>query len=394
MIDESLLEAANRLHGQMVVWRRDFHQHPELGHEEFRTSAIVADHLMRLGIELKTGVGGTGVVGLLRGAQPGPTFLLRADMDALPIPEAEKGIDYGSNYDGKAHLCGHDAHTSMLMGAAQLLAERGVPSGQIKFMFQPAEETLSGAPAMIADGVLEHPRVDAAAALHITPANAVGQVSVVQGPAWAASNALRIRIIGRGGHAAAPHLTVDSVPIAAQVISALQQIASRQVNPLDSVVVTIGKISGGYARNIIAPEVELLGTVRTLNPAVRSQMKDRIEAIVRGVTAAFGASYELEFDDGSPVLVNDNGMTELLVRTSDELLGEGRLVPCTTSMGSEDFAFVAERVPSVMFRLGTNSGESTAYPLHHPSFNLDEDALPYGAAMLAATALSYLREHS
>lgn len=390
MEKKSILEAAKRIHEQMIAWRRDFHQYPELGYEEHRTSGKVAEHLEQLGFEVRTGVGRTGVVGLLRGAEPGPTFLLRADMDALPIPEAEKGITYGSKNEGRAHLCGHDAHTSMLMGAAQLLAERGLARGNVKFMFQPAEEGGAGAKAMIEDGVLEEPQVEAAAALHVSPAYPTGQLAVARGPGWAATNGIRIRIIGQGGHAASPHQAIDSIPIAAQVITALQQIASRQVNPLDSVVVTIGKITGGYARNIIAPEVELLGTVRTLNPELRKQMKDKIEKIIKGVTEAFGASYEFDFLDGYPVVVNDEAMVDLFTHACDETLGSDKWSIVKPGMGGEDFSFVAERVPSVMFRLGTNNGEQTSYPLHHPSFNLDEEALPLGAAMLVTVALNYL----
>lgn len=390
MNDRSMLESAKRLQSQLVAWRRDFHQYPELGYEEHRTSGKVAEHLHQLGLEVRSGVGKTGVVGLLRGKEPGPTFLLRADMDALPIPEAEKGIDYGSRNEGKAHLCGHDAHTSMLMAAAQLLAERGLERGIIKFMFQPAEEGGAGAKAMIEDGVLDGPAVDAAAALHVSPNYPAGQLAVARGPGWAATNGITIRIIGKGGHAASPHQAIDPIPIAAQVISALQQIASRQVDPLDSIVVTIGKITGGYARNIIAPEVELIGTVRTLNPVLREQIAGRIEAIVKGVTEAFGASYAFDFLDGYPVVVSEDAMVDLFARTSDELLGQEMWKPIKPGMGGEDFAFVAERVPSVMFRLGTRSGEETSYPLHHPSFNLDEDALHIGAAMLASIALNYL----
>ncbi|OUM99616.1 MAG: amidohydrolase [Paenibacillaceae bacterium ZCTH02-B3] len=385
-----LLEAARRLHGQMIEWRRDFHRHPELGYEEHRTSAKVADHLRGLGLEVRTGVGRTGVVGLLRGERDGPTILLRADMDALPIPEADKGIDYMSEIEGKAHLCGHDAHTSMLMGAAQILRERGVKRGNVKFMFQPAEEGLAGARAMIEDGVLDNPRVDAAVALHVSPVHPTGRVAVIRGAGWAAADRVIIRIIGRGGHAAAPHQTVDAVAVAAQVITALQQIVSRQTDPLDAAIVTIGRIAGGHAFNAIAPEVLLEGTVRTLVPETQRRIRAAIEAVVQGVTASFGASYEYEYEEGYPVLVNSDEMNELVKQACDATLGPGRWEYGRTSMGGEDFAFVAQRVPSAMFRLGTRNGEKTAYPLHHPMFNLDEDALPIGAALLASMAVHYL----
>jgi len=388
-----LLEAAGRLHGRMIEWRRDFHRHPELGYEEHRTSAKVAEHLRGLGLEVRTGVGRTGVVGLLRGERDGPTILLRADMDALPIPEADKSIDYMSVAEGKAHLCGHDAHTSMLMGAAQILKERGLKRGNVKFMFQPAEEGLAGARAMIEDGVLDNPRVDAACALHVSPAHPTGRVAVIRGAGWAATDRVIIRIIGQGGHAAAPHQAVDAVAVAAQVVGALQQIVSRQTDPLDAAVVTIGKISGGHAFNAIAPEVLLEGTVRTLVPETQRRIRERIEAIVQGVTASFGASYEYEYEEGYPMLVNSDAMNELVKRICDETLGPGHWEYGRTSMGGEDFAFVAQRVPSAMFRLGTCNGENTAYPLHHPMFNLDENALPIGAALLASLAVHCLENH-
>jgi amidohydrolase len=390
--EQELLLSARGLLSQLVEWRRDFHQHPELGYEEHRTSGIVAKHLLGLGLEVKTGVGKTGVVGLLRGKLPGPTFLLRADMDALAIPD-RKNVPYSSTIEGKAHLCGHDAHTSMLMGVAQLLTKRGLQRGNVKFMFQPAEEGLAGAKAMIDDGLLEEPHVDAAAALHVSPYYPSGRLAVARGAAWAATNSIRIRIIGKGGHAAGPHHTIDSIPIAAQVITALQQIASRQVDPLDSVVLTIGQINGGFATNAIAPEVELLGTVRTLNPDLREKMEEKVEKIVKGVTEAFGASYELKFFEGYPIVMNNDSMVDLFAKTSDEVLGSGGREETKPTMGGEDFAYVAERVPSVMFRLGTRNSEQTAYPLHHPSFDLDEDALPLGVAMLSSIALNYLEKN-
>ncbi|PYI50772.1 M20 metallopeptidase family protein [Paenibacillus flagellatus] len=384
-----LREEAAALLDSLVAWRRDFHRHPELGFEEHRTSSIVADHLRTLGLEVRTGVGKTGVVGLLRGAEPGPTLLLRADMDALPIPDG-KDTNYASTATGKAHLCGHDAHTSMLMGTARLLAERGLPRGSVKFAFQPAEEGSAGAKAMIEDGVLDDPKVDAAAALHVWPFLPTGRLGLAGGAAWAASDTIKIRIVGRSGHAAYPHQTIDPIPVAAQAITALQHIASRQVDPLDSVVVTIGQINGGYTRNVIAPEVEMTGTVRTLNPAVRERMEATIATVLKGTAEAHGAAYELEYRYGYPMVINDDDMAGLLTRTSAELLGEGGLERLKPTMGAEDFSFIAERVPSVMFRLGTRGGERSGYPLHHPLFDLDESAMPVGVAMLSAFALNFL----
>ncbi|MDF2679807.1 MAG: amidohydrolase, partial [Brevibacillus sp.] len=259
-----ILAKASALKEEVTAWRRDFHQNPELGFEELRTSELVAKHLERLGLEVRRGVGRTGVVGLLRGRQPGPTIGLRADMDALPIQD-QKEAAYRSTVPGKMHACGHDAHTSILMGAAQFLSQQVRPEkGNIAFVFQPAEEGLGGASEMIKDGLLSAYNIEAMAGLHVFPGMPTGQISAVRGVSCAAADRIRINIIGRGGHAAHPHQAIDSVAVTAEVLSALQHIASRQVNPLDPIVITIGKIQGGSASNVIAPEVELLGTVRTL----------------------------------------------------------------------------------------------------------------------------------
>lgn len=388
-----ILAKAGVLKEEVTAWRRDFHQNPELGFEEARTSKIVAKHLERLGLEVRQGLGRTGVVGLLRGRQPGPTIGLRADMDALPIQD-QKEAAYRSTVPGKMHACGHDAHTSMLMGAAQFLAQRERPqTGNIAFVFQPAEEGLGGANEMIKDGLLAAYEIEAMAGLHVYPGLPTGQISVVRGISCAASDRIRINIIGRGGHAAHPHQAIDSVTVTAEVLSALQHIASRQVNPLDPLVITIGKIQGGSASNVIAPEVELLGTVRTLNPALREQMPGKIEAVVKGVTSALGASYEFDYHFGYPSIINDDRMVDRLLAVSDQVLGAGKCQMVLPSMGGEDFSYYTEHVPGVFFRLGVGNPEKqTQYPLHHPMFDVDEAALPIGIAMLSAMALHYLGE--
>lgn len=386
-----ILSKASALKDQVIAWRRDFHQNPELGFEEVRTSEIVAKHLESLGLEVRRGVGQTGVVGLLRGKMPGPTIGLRADMDALPIQD-QKETSYRSTVIGKMHACGHDAHTSILMGAAQFLSQQGRPEkGNIAFVFQPAEEGLGGASAMIKDGLFSAYGIDAMAGLHVYPGVPTGQITAVRGVSCAAADRIRINIIGRGGHAAHPHQAVDSVAVTAEVLSALQHIASRQVDPLDSVVITIGKIQGGSASNVIAPEVELLGTVRTLNPALREQMPGRIETVLKGVTMALGASYEFDYHFGYPSIVNDDQMVDCLLATSEQVLGEGKYQLTKPSMGGEDFSYYTEHVPGVFFRLGVGNPEKqSTYPLHHPMFDIDEDALPIGIAMLSALARNYL----
>lgn len=389
------IELAQALQPRLTEWRRDFHRNPEIGYEEVRTSSIVAEHLERLGLEVTRNVGKTGVVGLLRGETDGPTIALRADMDALPIQDL-KGAEYSSQVEGKAHLCGHDAHTSILMGAAELLTSLGKPKvGNIKFVFQPAEEGLAGARAMIQDGVLENPKVNAIAGLHMTPGMDTGTVGVSRGVAFASADRLVIKIFGKGGHAARPHEGIDAIAVSAQVITALQNIASRLVDPLEPVVVTIGKINGGYMGTAIAPEVEMIGTVRTLSPALRERMPALIEQVVSGVCSSFGAGHEVVYGDGYPVVVNDVGMVDFLTETIDSLdwaKGWTSIVPST---GGEDFAFYCEQVPGVFFRLGSgNEEERTRYPLHHPMFDLDESVMPYGVGMLSAVALRFLEKHT
>lgn len=386
-----LLPTAQSMQETLTAWRRDLHIHPEIGYEEVRTSAIVAEHLQRLGLEVQTGIGKTGVVGIWRGLEPGPTIGLRADMDALPIQDA-KQTSYASQTEGKAHLCGHDAHTTMLMGAAELLTSIGRPaSGNIKFVFQPAEEGLAGADAMIQDGVLEHPHVDAMAGLHVFPSLQIGEVSVCKGVAFASADFFTLRIIGKGGHGARPHEGVDAITVSAQVISALQQITSRMIDPLETAVVSIGQIQGGTMAAAIASEVNMQGTVRTLSAEVRAQMPIKIRQVIEGIVSSFGADYELDYQMNYPVVKNDNQMVDFLTATCDLMAAGPEWQYTRPSTGGEDFAFYAEKVPAVFFRLGTSNGQpETSYPLHHPMFDLDESALPYGVAMLSAIALHYL----
>ncbi|GAB1155073.1 M20 family metallopeptidase [Paenibacillus illinoisensis] len=395
MEQTSLFELAQQLQPKLTNWRRDFHRHPEIGYEEVRTSGIVAEHLESLGLEVTRHVGRTGVVGLLRGETDGPTIALRADMDALPIQD-QKSAEYRSKVEGKAHLCGHDAHTTILMGAAELLTGLGRPkSGNIKFVFQPAEEGLAGARAMIQDGVLENPKVDAIAGLHVTPGQDTGTVGVSKGVAFASADRLVIRVFGKGGHAARPHEGIDAIAVSAQVITALQNIASRLVDPLEPVVVTIGKITGGYMGTAIAPEVEMIGTVRTLSPTLRERMPALIEQVVRGVCASFGAGHEVVYGDGYPVVVNDHTMVDLLTETVDGLEWTKGWSSIPPSTGGEDFAFYCEQIPGVFFRLGSgNEDERTRYPLHHPMFDLDETAMPYGVGMLSSIALEFLARNT
>ncbi|MBP3039867.1 amidohydrolase [Bacillaceae bacterium Marseille-Q3522] len=377
---------------EIISWRRDFHQHPELGFEEERTAQIVANHLKSLGLEVQTGVGKTGVTGLLRGKQDGPTIALRADMDALPIQD-QKTTEYCSKVTGKSHACGHDAHTSILMGTAKLLSKTVlIEKGNIKFIFQPAEEGIGGAKSMIEARVLGKPKGDAIAGLHVNNGTPTGNISLVRGAGCAAADTIRIKIIGKAGHAAYPHRTIDPISISGEIISALQQIASRQVDPLDSVVVTIGKIEGGTATNIIAPDVTMIGTVRTLNPALREEMPERIEKLVKGITEGFGASYKFHYRMGAPSILNDDALVDLMQETADNVLGENHYKLVQPSMGGEDFSYYTHLVPGVFFRLGTgNKEKGIVHGGHHPLFDIDEEALPIGAALLSAFAIQFTR---
>lgn len=375
---------------ELVRWRRHLHQHPELGFEEVRTSRFVQETLRGLGLDVRAPLAKTGVSCLIEGEGRGPTVALRADMDALPIQD-EKEVAYASSVPGKAHLCGHDAHTTILLGAARLLSKHRPKRGNVKLLFQPAEEGLAGAKAMIEDGALENPKVKAIAGLHVHHSAATGFVTVCPGLCTAAADAFDITVIGKGGHAAHPHLSVDAVAVSAQVISALQHIASRQTDPLSPLVITIGKIEGGYARNVIAPRVRLEGTARTLDPALREGLPTRLKNIVESVCQAFGGSYAFNYDYGFPSSYNDPVLLPVLERTAQDVLGAGRFSTVPPTMGGEDFAFYAREIPGMFFRLGIrNEAKGSVYPLHHPKFDIDEDALPLGAAMLATFALHYL----
>lgn len=389
-----LLKEAEKLKQQLSTWRRDFHTNPELGYQEFRTAAKVEEHLKRLGLEVETGIGKTGVTGLLRGQEPGPTIGIRADMDALPIQD-EKEVTYRSSNDNVAHLCGHDAHTSILMGAAELLTSLGKPKkGNIKFIFQPAEELLAGANAMISDGVLENPKVDAIIGLHVNPSLQVGEIGITYGVVCASVDNISIKIIGKGGHGARPHEGKDSILIASQVIVALQNISSRMIDPLEPVVVSIGKINGGTIGTAIATSVEMEGTVRTLSPAIREKLPSLMEQVIKGVVSAFDADYEFNYELNYPSLENNKDLIDLVSETSAEILGAEQCKLLNASTGGEDFSFYAEQIPGAFFRLGVGNGSlATSYPLHHPSFDLDEEGLCYGVAMLTGAALKYLEKN-
>jgi amidohydrolase len=372
---------------EVVATRRDLHVHPELGFEEHRTSALVAERLGELGFEVHTGIGQTGVVGVLRGMRPGKTVMLRADMDALPIDE-ENDVPYRSGTPVHMHACGHDGHVAMLLGAARVVAtRRDEVAGTVCFLFQPAEEGKGGAKAMVADGVLERFGIERAYGLHLASSHPVGQVGLRAGPFYASSDSIEITIEGKGGHGAAPHLSIDPVYVASQFVVAVQQVVSRQVDPIEPAVVTIGAINGGTTHNVIPSRVRLLGTVRAFDADVRARMSERIERVLRGVCESSGATYDFTYLWRYPVTSNDAEQTRYTRALAERVVGTERVAEVPKLMGAEDFSFFAERVPACFFTIGSNGGPNSAFPHHHARFDIDETALETGVRMMIALAL-------
>lgn len=388
-----LLTAARDVLADMVALRRDLHANPELGGKEQRTAGIVASRLRALGASVRDGIAGTGVVGVISGARPGPCVALRADMDALPI-EDRKDVEYRSRVPGVMHACGHDGHVAMLLGVAEILkALSGEFSGSVKLIFQPAEEGPGGAEPMIKGGVLSDPDVSAVVSTHIWPDLPTGVVAVRSGPVMAAVDGIDITIRGEGGHGAAPHRSVDAIVVAAQAIMALQTIASRQVNPVDPMVLTIGTISGGYRHNVIADEVRMSGTLRTLNPALRKTVPGIIDRTLAGVTQSAGGTYEFTRTPGYPALINDETVASVIAESAKRLLGKRHVIEqIEPSMGGEDFAYFLQEVPGAMFMLGAgNPAKGAKYPAHHPRFDFDEDAMANGVALMVDVVLELLQ---
>ncbi len=383
------IELANKIKDWLIEIRRDFHKHPELAMEEVRTAKKIEEYLKEMGIEYKNNVASTGVVGIIKGSKPGKTVALRADIDALPIME-ENDIEYKSTVEGKMHACGHDAHMTMLLGTAKILNDlRDELNGNIKLIFQPAEETVGGAEPMIAEGIMENPKVDAVFGLHVAPEIPVGEIGVKYGKMNASSDNIKIVVQGESTHGAYPHSGVDALLIASHVVVALQSIVSRNVDPRDSAVVTLGAIHGGQRENIVANRIEIIGTVRTLSSDTREKVIENIRRIVINVSESMGGKGELFIDPGYTALINHDDMVTLVKKNAEEMLGKDKVkVIKDPSLGVEDFAYFLEVTPGAYFRLGCGNAEKgTDYDLHHCRFNIDEDCLVIGTAIQVKNAL-------
>ncbi len=392
---KELKERVSNITARVVEIRRDIHSHPELSGMEQRTSRLVAEVLRECGIEVREGVGGYGVVGILRGRRPGGVVGLRADMDALPMEDI-KETPYASRVKGVMHACGHDVHTAALLGVAMVLSSlRDRVSGTVKFIFQPSEESgPGGARPMIDDGALEEPTPQIMVAMHCYPELEAGKIGCKDGVMTASSDRFTITIKGRSGHASRPHKTVDAILVASMTISAIQHIVSRRTDPLHHAVISVGTINGGTAPNIIADRVKMRGTVRTLDMDVRQKIPHYIEMILKGITTATDAAYDFHYEFGSPSVMNNPQVTDLAREAIKEALGEVALVELEEpQMGSEDFACFAERIPATFLRLGTsNPRKGIESSLHTPDFDVDEDSIGVGITALSWITIKYLLE--
>ena len=390
---EKFLDDARALFEYTRDLRRDFHKHPEIGFKEIRTANIIAKELTNMGMEVKTGVGQTGVVALLEGKESGPVVLLRFDMDALPIQE-ETGAEYSSVNEGVMHACGHDGHVAIGLTVARLLNNhRSEFKGTVKLVFQPAEEGLGGAERMIADGILYCPAPDVVLALHVWNDNPVGWIGIVPGPVMAAADSFYVRIIGKGGHGAVPNLCNDPVLAASQVINSLQSIVSRNVSPLKGAVVTVASIHGGEAFNVIPSEVELKGTVRTFETTVRDRVISRFEQIVENVTRALECESKVEIKSLMPAVVNHPEITKRVQQVASRLLPNDQLDFQTVTMGSEDMAYMLQQIPGCYFFIGSaNKEKNLDASHHHPKFDFDESILPKAAGLMVASAMEFLEK--
>jgi len=380
---------AAEVESHIIAHRRALHAIPETGFEERCTAAYVAETLSGLGLPVRTGIATTGVTALLDTGLEGPVVMLRADMDALPVTEAT-GLPFASRHEGRMHACGHDAHMAMLLGAAEMLSaivreEPGRLRGKVLFLFQPAEEGPGGAAPMIAEGVLDEPKVDVCLGAHVWPSLPVGTVGVKPGPLMAAMDRFELAVHGRGGHAATPHLCVDALETATQVVGALQRVVSRMTDPLEPVILTIGELHAGTAYNVIPGEARMAGTVRTFSPDVRAAWEDRIRTVADGVCAAMGATATLDFHYCHGPVINTPRVAEVVRRAVVEARGEQAVTTPTPTLGGEDFSCFLERIPGCFFFVGCGGD----VPIHNPRFDLDERCLALGAETFVRATLLF-----
>jgi len=388
-----MLAKAQTLQPRLVELRRAIHRNPELGFDVFQTAELVAHTLGELGVECQTGVGKTGVVGYL-GDGDGPVIAIRADMDALPIQESNQ-VDYASQNPGKMHACGHDAHTTMLLGVAMLLSKEKLP-GQIRLLFQPSEEAadaegVSGAPRMIDDGAMKG--VEAVIALHVDGTLETGKISVDSGKVSGAVDTFRAQVMGKGGHGAHPNHANDPIWLTTQVLNAMYAVPSRRIDPFQPSVLSLGVVRGGAASNVIPHAIYLEGTLRSMDDKVREQLIAEVRRCLE-IARALGGDYELNIERGYPSMINDAGVVEQMRQVSADLLGGDGLAAPKQTLGAEDFSYMTHIAPGAMFGLGTKKPGGDPRYVHTPDFDIDESALPVGAAMLAETALRLLRERA
>lgn len=392
-MDDTLKNDVLSLKDEMISLRRDFHMYPELGMQEHRTAEKIKTYLSNMGLDVKTGVAGTGAVCLIEGNAPGKTLMLRADMDGLPIQE-QNDVPYRSKNDGIMHACAHDGHMAILLALAKLFHNRKNDfPGRIKLIFQPGEENAAGAFFMIHEGALENPKVDAALGLHLFTTFPVGSIGLLEGAAMSSIDMFNITIKGKSGHGSKPEEGVDAILIAGHVITSLQTLVSREIPAQLPAVVHIGKINGGAAANIIADKVTLNGSVRTFDENVRSLIEKRMDDIVKGIVTAYRGAYSIEYGRGYPSLINNKSMVQLVKDTAVDVVGVENVFKPQPIMGSEDMAYFLEKVPGCFIFVGAgNEGKGLNHAHHNEFFNFDEDALVIGAEAMARAALAYLRQ--
>jgi amidohydrolase len=393
MGDEEMKDIVDKIYPEIVLIRRELHMHPELSENEYETMERISSYLDRYSIEHTKGIADTGICAIIRGKERGRTVAARADIDALPIIE-DNDLDFKSKNQGVMHACGHDVHTAIHLGVARFFKEMESDlEGNVKIFFQPAEETVGGAARMIDEGVMEDPRVDYIVSLHVHPGLSTGRIELKPGKFNASTNEFEIIIEGKSGHAAYPEKSIDPILIAGYIIVSLQSLVSRNVSPLESVVLTIGKINGGVKNNVIPERVVLSGTLRTLDPDMREYTKNRIVEIVENTALAHGGSATVEFDEGYPSLINDEFVTEVLRKTAEEHLGkENVILRDNPSLGADDFSYFTDATKGCYYNLGcADPADEKEYPIHHPKFQVDEACIKTGMLLQVETLKNLLK---